>query len=79
MSFLQLVLSLDKMKEEIILFWRICQFDRYRNRYVKISTKKYKKYNLNRDTKIPDLTDLPAMPTLCNYGKTRLLDYTEVY
>ena len=32
MSFLQLVLSLDKTKEEIILFWRICQFDRYRNR-----------------------------------------------
>ena len=31
MSFLQLVLSLDKTKEEIILFWRICQFDRYRN------------------------------------------------
>ena len=31
MSFLQLVLSLDKRKEEIILFWRICQFDRYRN------------------------------------------------
>ena len=31
MSFLQLVLSLDKAKEEIILFWRICQFDRYRN------------------------------------------------
>ena len=31
MSFLQLVLSLDKMKEEIILLWRICQFDRYRN------------------------------------------------
>ena len=32
MSFLQLVLSLDKTKEEIILLWRICQFDRYRNR-----------------------------------------------
>ena len=31
MSFLQLVLSLDKTKEEIILLWRICQFDRYRN------------------------------------------------
>ena len=31
MSFLQLVLSLDKTKEGIILFWRICQFDRYRN------------------------------------------------
>ena len=29
MSFLQLVLSLDKTKEEIILLWRICQFDRY--------------------------------------------------
>ena len=32
MSFLQLVLSLDKTIKEIILFWRICQFDRYRNR-----------------------------------------------
>ena len=31
MSFLQLVLSLDKMIKEIILLWRICQFDRYRN------------------------------------------------
>ena len=31
MSFLQLVLSLDKTKEEIILLWRICQFDRYHN------------------------------------------------
>ena len=31
MSFLQLVLSLDKTKEGIILFWRICQFDQYRN------------------------------------------------
>ena len=31
MSFLQLVLSLDKTIKEIILFWRICQFDRYRN------------------------------------------------
>ena len=36
MSFLQLVLSLDKTKEEIILFWRICQFDRYRNTYHEI-------------------------------------------
>ena len=33
MSFLQLVLSLDKTIKEIILFWRICQFDRYRNMY----------------------------------------------
>ena len=32
MSFLQLVLSLDKTIKEIILFWRICQFDRYRNK-----------------------------------------------
>ena len=32
MSFLQLVLSLDKTIKEIILLWRICQFDRYRNR-----------------------------------------------
>ena len=31
MSFLQLVLSLDKTIKEIILLWRICQFDRYRN------------------------------------------------
>ena len=31
MSFLQLVLSLDKTIKEIILFWRICQFDRYRH------------------------------------------------
>ena len=39
MSFLQLVFSLDKTFEEIILFWRICQidiftdacFDRYHN------------------------------------------------
>ena len=34
MSFLQLVLSLDKTIKEIILLWRICQFDRYRNRAV---------------------------------------------
>ena len=34
MSFLQLVLSLDKTIKEIILFWRICQFDRYRNKDV---------------------------------------------
>ena len=27
MSFLQLVLSLDKTIKEIILLWRICQFD----------------------------------------------------
>ena len=33
MSFLQLVLSLDKTIKEIILLWRICQFDRYRNNY----------------------------------------------
>ena len=32
MSFLQLVLSFDKTIKEIILLWRICQFDRYRNR-----------------------------------------------
>ena len=31
MSFLQLVLSLDKTIKEIILLWRICQFDRYHN------------------------------------------------
>ena len=31
MSFLQLVLSFDKTIKEIILLWRICQFDRYRN------------------------------------------------
>ena len=31
MSFLQLVLSLDKTKDGLILLWRICQFDRYRN------------------------------------------------
>ena len=30
MSFLQLVLSFDKTIKEIILLWRICQFDRYR-------------------------------------------------
>ena len=34
MSFLQLVLSLDKTIKEIILFWRICQFDRYCNKGV---------------------------------------------
>ena len=33
MSFLQLVLSLDKTIKGIILFWRIYQFDRYRNTY----------------------------------------------
>ena len=38
MSFLQLVLSLDKTKEEIILLWRICQFDRYRNTNQEIKT-----------------------------------------
>ena len=37
MSFLQLVLSLDKTIKGIILFWRICQFDRYRNRREKYS------------------------------------------
>ena len=31
MSFLQLVLSHDKKIKEIILLWRICQFDQYRN------------------------------------------------
>ena len=31
MSFLQLVLSFDKTIKGIILLWRICQFDRYRN------------------------------------------------
>ena len=33
MSFLQLVLLLDKTIKEIILLWRICQFDRYRNTF----------------------------------------------
>ena len=34
MSFLQLVLSFDKTIKEIILLWRICQFDRYRNNFL---------------------------------------------
>ena len=41
MSFLQLVLSLDKTIKEIILLWRICQFDRYRNNFPKFSAQIY--------------------------------------
>ena len=48
MSFLQLVLSLDKTIKEIILLWRICQFDRYRNTYdfVKLSKKLHEMENI---------------------------------
>ena len=44
MSFLQLVLSLDKTIKEIILLWRICQFDRYRNIPHFLSFKPYNKF-----------------------------------
>ena len=48
----------------------------WKNWYVKISTRKH---NLNCNTKVPDLADLPTWSTLCNYGKTRLLACVKIF
>ena len=42
-----------------------------KNWYVKVRTC-IRKYNLNCNTKMVNLVNLPTLPTLCNYGKTRV-------
>ena len=40
---------------------------------------RYEQFNLNLNTKMPDLADLLTLPSLCNYGKTRMKIISKIF